>query len=161
MSEEEMKLSHFGCGISCPMVEQKIMEMKELRQILREKEKEIKKLESIKINLEKMKLSKNEIQSLFYDILSQIHPFYDYIYRRVSSIDKIGSVLVSKNDDIYDIWFIIKDSNFTLESMISEIFCDVVRRFNSLNFDILIIYEKKINKQELKEKGFKVIYNRK
>ena len=157
--EEKSKVDRFGCGMMmCSIKEEYIRQQEEFSHIIEEKDREIKALKTIQNNLETIKISKEDILSIFNDLINDIHPFYTYLIKKAKSVEKITTVLVRKEEDFFDIWFIINESDFLLETKIAEIFCDLVKRFSALLFDILIIAKKKVNLDNLGEKGFKVIY---
>lgn len=172
--EEEGKFDSFGCGMLCStkeryerlledlshIIERKDIEIKRKEYIIEEKDKEIMAIKAIQDNLETMKIRKEVLISIFDDLLNDIHPFYNFLNNKARSNEEITAILVCKEEDFYDIWFIIDESNFLLESKISEIFCDLVKKFSDLLFDILIIPKKKVNLEILGKKGFKAIYKR-
>jgi len=172
--EEEIKLDYFGCGMMCSMkeryerqqeelsylIERKDRETRMRDAIIKEKDNEIMAIKAIQDNLETIKIIKKDLISIFEDLLNDIHPFYNFLSKKARSIEEITAIIVCKEEDIYDIWFIIDGSNFLLESKISEIFCDLVKKFSVLLFDILIIPKKKVNLENLGEKGFKAIYKK-
>ncbi len=173
--EEESEISHFGCGgMMCSIKEELERLEEELSRtikgkdrdiqfreyIIKERDKEIIELKAIQDNLEKITISKQVLTLFFKDLLNEIQPFYNFLIKEARSNEEITAILVSKEEDYYDIWFIINESNFILESKISEVFCDLVKKFSDLLFDILILPKKKVNLENLGEKGFKVIYKK-
>lgn len=155
--ERDVKSERLRCGIFFCQTK---AERDELEYVLIEKEKELHKLRSIINQIETIEVNREEIMAIFYEVLNNIHPFYSYLKNKAKSINGLNTILVKKEEEIFDIWFILDRSISSLEKKASTLFCNLVQEFNTLDFNILILSKENEEIIDLVEDGFKLIYNR-
>lgn len=156
-----------ACQYSCQAVIQREIAIEDyqgviekLKQQIIEKDRIINDYEFVKKNIENIK-KENIIGSFFMEFeqyLENNTPIYSYIRKRVALIDQIKAVFLYSKEDIYDLWFIIKENDFDLKHAISELFCDIVETFNSILFDIMVLTIGDVDFKKLKEESYKTIY---
>ena len=167
MSEKDTKEDLMGCQHLCRAVFQRDLEIEdleinieELRKQIKERDRNIKDFEAVKEQI-KNDIESNVLKNFiieFDQLISDNIPVYNYIRKRVSSIEKVRAVFLYTKETLYDLWFIIEENDFNLKHTISEIFCDIVEIFDSILFDIMIQVIDNIDFEKLKNESYKIIY---
>ena len=95
---------------------------------------------------------------VFRQIINNINPVYNYIRRRIETLENVKAVFLHEKSEVYDLWFITEEDDFNLELNISEIIGELFESFDTLLFDSLSFTVDEVNLDDLKKESYDIIY---
>jgi hypothetical protein len=109
-------------------------------------------------NMEK-KYSLEQLGELISKTLNLSHPIYNYIFENAKENQIIKKIFFFEVEKVRNLLFVIKPCNFKNKKILSELMQKLMQTFNNSLFDFMIVSLKDLEKFDLEEEGYDILYD--